>query len=272
MKFCYLDETGTGQDTVVIVVGIVTDAIRMHRTKREWNELLTQLSGIAGKQIDELHMTDLYPGNGVWRGVKGGERTKIVDSVLDWLADRKHRITFSAVDKQAFADRKDHAICSELKDEWHVAAFHAVLSVQKANQQKKNNKGHTVLVFDKGKDKRLPIMLSAPPAWSDSYYSRGKKQDQLDQIVDVPFFADSKQVALIQIADMIGYILRRYADIKDYEAPERYKNEQNTIDGWVVKISDLLYPISTRYMKRGRCSTADLFYELAPVSLRLLDG
>jgi hypothetical protein len=44
-------------------------------------------------------------------------------------------------------------------------------------------------------------LLLNPPAWSDTYYGRKKKQEQPDQIVDVPHFVDSKEVALIQLAD-----------------------------------------------------------------------
>ena len=32
MKFCYLDETGTGQDTVVIMVGVIVDMYRSAKT------------------------------------------------------------------------------------------------------------------------------------------------------------------------------------------------------------------------------------------------
>ena len=51
MKFCYLDETGTGQNTAVILVGIVVDVQRMDLTKREWNRLFQEISNLARKPI-----------------------------------------------------------------------------------------------------------------------------------------------------------------------------------------------------------------------------
>jgi hypothetical protein len=272
MKFCYLDETGTGQSTVVIVVGVVVDAQRMHRTKRELNDLLEELSNTAGKQITELHAADLYGGNKIWRDMDPFLRDQIITKTLEWLKQRKHKITFSAVDKTKFDGRKaDCQVCSELKTPEQAAAFHVVLSLQKAHKGESHNKGHTVMVFDSGKMNRsIPALLAEPPAWSDSYYSRSDKKDRLDQIVDVPFFADSKQVVLIQMADLIGFILRRYADLNDYGVDERYVDERAKIEGWVNEIKNRFYETSMRYRRMGRCPTADIFYALAPESLREL--
>ena len=107
MKFCYLDETGTGQDTVVIVVGVVVDVQRMNRTKQEWQKLFEDISNLAHKPIREIHAKDLIPGNSEWRGVHGDVRADIVTTILKWLVDRKHKVTFSAIDKAKFA------VCSD---------------------------------------------------------------------------------------------------------------------------------------------------------------
>ncbi|NJP06136.1 MAG: DUF3800 domain-containing protein [Chloroflexaceae bacterium] len=271
MKFCYLDETGTGQDTVVIFVGVVVDAQRMHLTKREWNQHLRNLSTIANREVHELHAAELYSGNDEWKGVKGPQRHQIINETLDWFVSRKHKLGFSAVCKRRFDTRKSTCmVCQSLKDYWHTAAFHVILSLQKVYKNE-GQKGHVVMVFDRGKgDKSLPDLLSAPPKWSDSYYEYDDTNDRLSQIVDVPFFANSKQVALIQVADLIGFILRRFADLNDYRDAERYSGEKERIENWVKKITSVLYKTSTRYPKKGRCPTTDAFYNLAPESLREL--
>jgi hypothetical protein len=271
LKFCYLDETGTGQETVVIFVGVVADAQRMHRTKREWSEHLQNLSTIAGKKVQELHATELYSGNNEWRSVDGTQRHQIIEKTLEWLASRKHKIIFSAVCKKQFEARQDSCvICQSLHNCWHASAFHVVLSLQKAHKNE-GQKGHIVMVFDRGKgDQSLPDLLFTPPDWSETYYEKEKKKPPLDHIVDVPFFADSKQVALIQIADLIGFILRRYSDMKDYGYPERYTGEMDRINAWIDIIKPMLYKVSTRYPKKSRCTTADVFFNLAPESLRML--
>jgi hypothetical protein len=47
---------------------------------------------------------------------------------------------------------------------------------------------------------RFTDLIDNPPPWSDAYYDRGTKQDQLDQVIDVPYFGDSREVPLIQLA------------------------------------------------------------------------
>jgi hypothetical protein len=39
MKVCYFDESGTGEEPVAVVTGVVVDAQRMHATKEHWSEL-----------------------------------------------------------------------------------------------------------------------------------------------------------------------------------------------------------------------------------------
>jgi hypothetical protein len=135
LKFCYLDETGTGQETVVIFVGVVVDAQRMHLTKREWNAHLQNLSRIANREVPELHTSDLYSGNRYWRHKEDKKRTRIIEETLTWFVGRKHKVTFSAVCKTQFDTQKDTSpICQLLRDYWHTAAFHTILSLQKAGQ------------------------------------------------------------------------------------------------------------------------------------------
>src|SRR5260370_426841 len=82
-------------------------------------------------------------------------------------------------------------------------------------QRIEKTKGHTIFIFDNEnrEEKHFKEFIFRPPAWSDSYYERGKKQPALEHVVDVPYFADSKDVALLQLADFTAYFLRRYAEI-----------------------------------------------------------
>lgn len=270
MKFCYLDETGTGQDTVVIIVGVIVDVQRMNRTKQEWRELFDAIAAVAKKDITEIHAKDLLPGNDAWRGVDAQIRDRVVDLILDWLIERKHSLTFSAIDRKRFKASTDTR-CIVLVDEWCAAAFHVMLTLQKAHQKNEKNKGHTLLIFDKGKSTASILgLVQQPPDWSDTYYERGKKQEQLDQIIDVPFFAESHHVPLIQIADLIGYILRRWADLEDYQQIEKYEGERAKYERWIGKIKQVCLKTSFRYLKRSGCDTAKFYRSLAPESLQAL--
>lgn len=222
MKFCYLDETGTDQHSpIVILVGVIVDIQRMRLAKQEWNDLFKKHAKLARKPITEIHAKDLIPGNDEWRGVDPETRVKVVTEIVDWFVKRKHQIAFAAVDKKGFCRQSNDERKQNLKNEWIAAAFHIALSLQKAYPKRKgnkSNKSNTLLIFDKGNtsdiDKLINLLIN-PPSWSDTYY-RQEKKDRLDKIIDVPFYADSHHVPLIQIADLICYILRRYSQLKDY--------------------------------------------------------
>ena len=102
MKLCYCDESGTGDEPIAVMVGIIVDAQRMHVTKEHWQDLLTSLSRVVGHKVDEIHTRDFYAGNGFWREIKGPERAQVISSVFDWLADRRHHIVYTAVEKSTF--------------------------------------------------------------------------------------------------------------------------------------------------------------------------
>jgi|SRR5688572_28311889 len=95
-----------------------------------------------------------------------------------------------------------------------------------------------------------------------------RKQEQLDQIVDVPYFGDSRDVALIQLADFLAFLLRRYAEIKENLVPPSYKDEEAKVSEWVSRFAGR--SIGRRFMfpRTARGYAEALFYDNAPASLR----
>lgn len=272
MKFCYCDESGTGDiksQPFAVMAGIVADSQRMHITKQEWRALLEAISKVAGREIAELHTCDFYAGNGRYRDIAGPVRAQIVDSIFDWLCDRKHAVIYAAVDRQKFSAAKD--VPKELRSYWRFLGFHLMLAAQKLGQPEEKTKGHTIFVFD-NKDKEeanLPDLIVRPPRWSDEYYGRGPKQDALDKIVDVPYFGDSEFLGLIQLADFVAYFLRRHAEIAEGRCDPKYKGEEEKVKRWVRAIRSRAEASAT-YLKRGRNRAQDLFYQLSPPSIRSL--
>jgi len=273
VKFGYFDESGMGSEPYLVVAGIVTDASRMHITKDEWAHLLATLSNAAGRTVNEFHSRDFYSGNGLWRGIAGSARAQVVDAILNWVETRKHRSVFSAIDKASYHRLKgvDDRVKS-CKSMWCVAAMHCALEIQKEHQHQTGTKGHSVLIFDREapEETDLTQLIHDPPEWIHTYYNRTKKQPPLDAIVDVPFFADSKHILLAQVADLFAYILRTSAEIVDGHLTERYASEANKMKLWSDRIADVALPRSSRYPARGRCAAAQLFWDLAPPTLRAL--
>lgn len=268
MKFCYFDESGTGGHPVAVMAGVVADANRMHLTKAAWSELLGHLSGIVGSDVQEFHSYKFYGGHGIWKGIDGSGRAQIISAIIDWMAERKHKVTYSAVDRdRCYAQQKTDTRLADLSI-WRTLGLHGVLALQRCHQAEKKPKGHTVLIYDEQvmeKEKHTEIIL-APPEWTDNYYSRGKGDPPLEQLIDVPHFVDSKKVELVQVADLYAYILRRHFElVEEYDTP-KYADEMAKIGGWAGSIFSQTISNGHIYPKRGASEAAKVFQSVAPTS------
>ena len=136
------------------------------------------------------------------------------------------------------------------------------------NQKEKNNKGNTVFVFDnaQGKDELLKL-VQEPPTITSGFYGLNKKQRPLDQVIDVPYFADSKHVGLIQVADLFAYIVRLYADITDNLAEEKFPGELQRLSDWVSLMGPVLLPDASRWPKNSKDLFTQFLTGIAPNSL-----
>ena len=270
MKFCYLDESGTGDEPIAVMAGVITDASRMRVTKQHWSELLSVLSTIIGKEIQEIHTSDFYSGNSPWRDLDGNQRASIISTIFDWLKKRKHQIVFTAVNKEKFSlEFQNEPVAGDVRTLWRFMGLHITLALQKHFQRQKRNKGHTVLVFDNEEREQLRFtdLILNPPNWTDTYYSRAKKQERLDQIIDVPHFVDSRDVGLIQLADFLCFFLRKHIELQHGLVTPAYEDEEKKVSGWVGLALAQSIPKPNIYLTKGRCNTADLFYRYAPEAI-----
>jgi len=273
MKFCYCDESGTGDEPIAVMVGVVVDADRMHLTKEHWGTLLSHLSSKTGRTVTEVHMRDLYNGrNEYHRTMDGNQRAEIIDSVVAWLADRHHHIVYASAVKADYAAAFErHDVPDELNTVWRFLGFHMVLAVQRRFMREERPKGNTVFVFDneKPEEARFSDLILRPPTWSDEYYDRERKTAPLDQVIDVPYFADSKNVALIQVADAAAFLLRRHAEVEAGDR-ERYDGEAERLGGWASDLGARSIGRAHIYPRTQRRDAHNLFYNLAPEALRAL--
>lgn len=268
MKLCYVDETGTdGRSPVMVMVGVIADVARVHRTRLEFEKLFRDLAELPDRAIAEIKGSDLYYGNGRWRGVDGKVRHAAIRSLCQWLVERKHSLALAALDVSRYPD-SDLAARTEL-DLWTAGAVHIALQVQKAHQGMKRNKGVTFLVFDEQKVRggALANLLFDPPVWSDDYYGRSRRQAQLDQIADTAFFAQSHHIGLVQIADMFAFVFRRYSEIRDYDHPEGFPGEIDQLTDWIDLLGSRLLQQSHRWPQKAQSELGKAFGSLAPAAL-----
>ena len=269
MKFCYIDESGhLGEITVV--VGILVDAMRMHTTKGNWESLLQELDNISEGRLVEIKGRELYRGNGSWRDWDGEDRNALIDSIIDWMTRRKHRVVFSAVAKSRLANLGDGLVpdpfCTVTV--WSLAALHLMLGIQKANQGLSNNKGKTLFVFDEVRERgELLALINDPPPATHGFYGLKKRRRPLDQVIDVPYFTDSRYVGLIQVADLFAYILHLYAELKEGIATEKFSGELDCVEEWVSRMQPVLLPDSARWPQGSSDSFTRFIRNVAPPSL-----
>jgi hypothetical protein len=271
VKLCYCDESGTGDEPIAVMTGIVVDAQRMHVTKEHWGELLQVLSRATGRQVVELHTRDFYAGNGLFRGLDGHGRTDLIHQIFRWLAERRHHVVYTSVVKRDYYEAKKNGdIPDELNTLWRFLGFHLILAMQKYCQRERGVRGHTIFIFDNEERERMRFtdLIHRPPQWSDEYYGRGRRQPQLDQIVDVPYFGDSREVPLIQLADFTAFLLRRYAEVAEGLSDERYEGESDHLTTWMADMILRTIGHTNIYPQRGREYASDLFFRYAPRAIR----
>lgn len=273
MKFCYVDESGTGDEPFMIMVGIIVDAARMHKTKADWEDLLRFLSRTYRRRITELHARHFYRGLRRWRTVRGELRFRIISVVLQWLVDRKHHITFSGLARDLFSrNRKSDLRLERFHSEWCFVGLHLILTIQKQFQKYRGIKGNTVFIFDESLREKTHFaeLIGEPPDWTDEYYARDPKKPRLDQVIDAPYYANSEDVHLIQVADLLAFLIKKYVEIKEGYYSPSYPDEEKRLSLWLETIVELSLPVSTRFPAARRDKCSDLFHEYAPESLRKL--
>lgn len=267
MKFCYLDESGIGGEPIAVMAGVILDSQRMHIIKDNWLELLEELSQLTGREIKEIHTKDFYPGNSPWRGLDAEKRSEVIEKVFGWIKERKHQVVYTVIDLENFHRLKESdPRITEIGSLWQMLSLHITLSIQKRYQSEQKNKGNTILIFDRKniEEKRFGTLLNNPPDWIDTFYNRGKKDLPLNQIIDVPYFGDSEEVGLIQLADFVCFFLRKYFELASGKVAEKYPGEAEKIEGWLSIVFERSLPKSTMYPAKGRCDCAQLFWDLAP--------
>jgi len=270
MKLCYVDESGCGSEPVLILAGVVVDYSRMHKTKEDWRILLASLSEICGRQLREFHTREFYRGNGAWHATDGQLRARIISALLLWIKQRKHTLVFSGIVKERFLARiTQDAELQSLATPWCAAMIHLMVSAQNCHQREKKNKGHTIFICDREVKEELRIseLTYQPPEWIRNICATQKAKRILHQVIDVPFFAESEHVPLLQVADLIAYLLRSFVEIELGFSSPRYKEEAEHMRDWAATISSLSQDISFRWPARNRNAAQELFRHLTPEPL-----
>lgn len=172
------------------------------------------------------------------------------------------------IDNNRFFDLKDsgNKIADRLGFPYVAGALQIALVIQRHNQGQKKNKGKTILIFDEQRDFENTVedLIAQPPEFTDAFYGyQPKNKGRLNQIIDTAYFVKSHYSHLIQTADTVAFVSRRYLQLTTYKMPEAYDEELKRIQKWVDMIKTRLIPRTHIYPK-GSNEIFEFYRNVAP--------
>lgn len=270
MKVCYVDDSGSPtNDQMFVMVGIVADATRLHRTSREFSDFFNGVRNLFPESLKELKGSRILYGKGAWRQVDAEKRKKIFADLSAWLDERKHCILVSAVDaKKATAVSKQHsAVPTEIAGNlWVATGLNIALQIQARHQGEEKNKGNTFLFIDDNAQ-HMPSLCEVlwnPPAWLDGYYPKKLREEHLNQIIDTAFAVQSHHCSLVQVADLLAFVVRRHFElINKVNAPE-WDEEPAFVKQCLEIIAPRIYSNSGAMKNANASASAKWYRAIAP--------
>lgn len=260
MYFCYVDESGhcgtkfDPNQPVEVLVGVVSDATKIHKTNREHSNFLKELLHKHGVEVSELKSAQIFRGRKEWSNVAPEVRKQIFKDLLKWVNNRSCKLIVCPIDSAKYFELKKqrHDLASKFHFPYEAGSLNVLLSLQRLKYGSQNNKGKTVVIFDEEgeHDKRLIKLLSEDLSFTDSFTQveipkSKKKQAELErlcQIVDIPFFSKSEHSQLIQIADLVAFVVSRYIQLKSFGVTQAFDDELAVIEEFYVGVKDSLVP------------------------------
>lgn len=253
MYFCYVDESGTpdlpGNTSHYVLVGL---AIPYYK----WQFCDDKILEIKKRyllQKDEIHTAYIYDTHRHEKQIPDFEKLSYEErrkKVLDWrsvrlaeIKGKKHAlklreykrtepyIHLTYAERMRFISDIIHAVSKwdfmkvfgECIDKVHFAkttphkqvadqALENVINRYERFLARQERKCHGIVIHDacEGKAARHTELMR-------KFHERGTFWTSVRHIVETPFFVDSKLTVMVQIADLCGYLIRRYLENDEKE-------------------------------------------------------
>ncbi len=208
MYLLYLDDAGSvsnSSDTHVVLAGIALFERQVHFLDGLLSSLAAEIAPEAPHEL-EFHANHMQAGKGFWRSIQDRSvRRRYLAEALS-KADQLHGkwALFGVVVEKASASPDD---ALEYAFEQIISRFDRFLG----RMYKKNETQRGLLILDKStQETRLQGLAR-------DFRRNGHRWGRLNNIVDVPFFVDSRATRAIQYADMVAYALWRHYEKGDSE-------------------------------------------------------
>jgi hypothetical protein len=260
MYFCYVDESGhcgtkyNPEQPVEVLVGVVSDATKIHKTNREHSSFLKDLLNKHGVEVTELKSAQIFRGRKEWSSISPEVRKKVFTDLLAWVNERSCKLIVCPIHSEKYFELKKngHNYATKFHYPYEAGAFNVLLSLQRLKYGSPSNKGKSVVIFDEEgeHDKRLIRLLTEDLSFTDGFTQikipkTKKKQGDLErfcQIIDIPFFSKSEHSQLIQIADLVAFVVSRYIQLKSFGVQPAFEDELSVMEEFYLGIKDSLVP------------------------------
>lgn len=241
MKFIYVDESGArDQGDVFVMCGLMVDAYKLRKKTADFDIKLEAMFAQHPGTRGDLKTKRFINGAGAWNQVDPQERKNFLREICGLAVANGGKIYGIALSYQRLEEAvlagHGHPFDASY---WIASAMFVSAVVQKKMQSVANGKGLTILILDDNKKEMsyLSDELHKCGEWYDGLYQcrgmkRGKKiwldrkpKDRFDQIVNTAFAIKSEHSSLVQVADALSWVYRRYLELKEQD--EAYVGERS---------------------------------------------
>lgn len=234
MYFLYLDDSGSPgnqREDYFVLGGFAVPETSIWWLTRELDSLAERISRGNGRNI-EFHASEIFKGRSEpWRGMNRELRRDTIKSVLR-VFDRANEdiVTFACAFHKSSFPRND-PVESAFED--LCSRFNMYLNRIHHDETCNHPIAKGLIIFDESASENSLQRLMK------KFQRQGTQWGNLENIVEVPMFVDSKASRLIQLADHVAYsVFRRYnqGDLNYFNCIEnRFDSDAGTIHGLAHK-------------------------------------
>ena len=278
MKICYIDETGSEENSpYYVMAGICFDFIKHSKCTRETNIKIANIKkrffDINKKHCLEIKTKRFINGNDGWSSVPHEERDAFITEILKVFQTsftNSFDIYLSVIDNNKYQGLA-HPYKTEINSKWVINALHIILQRESDifnTKKNKNNKALTFMIYDNHVEiTKLNDLLYTPKKYLYEYFtvksSTKIKTPRFQAVVGEGFCINSQHSGLCQLADICCYIIRRYIELMSGK-PEAYKGEKIKYTGWYNQLKDKIYFYSNLYKKKPDAEILSFYNRLLP--------
>ena len=154
----------------------------------------------------KFHAVELYNGHGRFRSLSDSERQRMLDAIYDSIG----RIPYPSVVLFATASHISSVVSPDqaLRDTFEDVAQRINMFLVRLHHGGGTQKGLLIIDRSQSTESRYLALLS-------EFRASGTKRGYLGNIVDIPYFSQSSETRLLQLADFVAYAVFRYYERDD---------------------------------------------------------